>query len=803
MFRNCLASALRHLARNRLYTFISVAGLAVGLCVALIAALVIRNQYTFDHDIPGYERTYVSMVAISPIGMAKQYVPVTLFPLAAQLTLQVPQVEAASMVREQGGMDITHAGVTVHNEWIYWADRSLPRVLPLPLYAGNLTAALSRPDGLVLSRSYARKFFGRDTPLGETLVIRGHPMTVLAVIQDRPPNATNTAWDIIASGSSGAAPDSAKQADAYRKSGSPPICDGSTYVRLRSGADPAVLTRFLSSLMAVTPRAPQWSVEFARIDRLNAHEGLHRGFHTRMLMLGVLGTVVLLIAAINFINLQTACSALRAREVAVRGLSGAGRGALILQFLGEALLYSIFAALLAIAFTEWLLPRADAFLDAGAVLDYRLEPWLPVVLAGATLIIGIFAGAWPAFVLSSFRPVAVLRGSGGIPGGPAVRRGLVILQFALLIGLAICSGVVYRQRHFALHDALRMDHDQVLMIYAPMGGAFADQVRGLPGVRALTRASLPFLGTSVPGQPRAVSVTTGKTRTGKDVSTDMTGVDFDLFDFYGIRPLAGHLPKIGADRITNPGYVVLNETAARRYELGTPVEAVGRTVPLGAPTPTAPGEPTQLMVLAVVPDFSLNSISEAVHPTAYSQNQDPNSLDVLNVRLTGHDIPETLAAIDAQWRITGHPRSLMRFFLDEQMQKTYRDVQRESETFGLCALIALGMSCIGLFALTAAIAERRTREIGIRKALGADTRDVLKLLLWQFGQPVAWANLIAWPVAGYIMSRWLAGFAYHANLPLWMFPAAAMAALMIALVTVLSHALSIARARPVVALRYE
>jgi putative ABC transport system permease protein len=260
---------------------------------------------------------------------------------------------------------------------------------------------------------------------------------------------------------------------------------------------------------------------------------------------------------------------------------------------------------------------------------------------------------------------------------------------------------------------------------------------------------------------------------------------------------------MGSARIINPGYVVLNETAARRYELGTPVEAVGRTVPLGAPNPTAPGEPTQLMVLAVVPDFSLNSISYAVHPTAYSQNQDPNSLDVLNVRLTGHDIPETLAAIDAQWRITGHPRSLVRFFLDEQMQKTYRGVQRESETFGLCALIALGMSCIGLFALSAAIAERRTREIGIRKALGADTRDVLRLLLWQFSQPVAWANLIAWPLAGYIMSRWLAGFAYHVNLPLWMFPAAAMAALMIALVTVLSHALSIARARPVVALRYE
>jgi putative ABC transport system permease protein len=256
--------------------------------------------------------------------------------------------------------------------------------------------------------------------------------------------------------------------------------------------------------------------------------------------------------------------------------------------------------------------------------------------------------------------------------------------------------------------------------------------------------------------------------------------------------------------MTDPGYVVLNETAARKYELGSPVQAVGRPVPLRAPQKSATSaDAAQSTVLAVVPDFSLNSVAEAVPSTAYFQNQDPNSLDVLNVRLTGRDIPETLAAIDALWPHTGHSTPLLRFFLDEQMQKTYLNVQRQSETFGLCALIALVMSCIGLFALTSAAAERRTREIGIRKALGADTRDLVKLLLWQFSQPVFWSNLIAWPVTAYIMSRWLAGFAYHVDLPLWMFPAAALAALLIALATVLSHALMVARAKPVVALRYE
>ena len=284
----------------------------------------------------------------------------------------------------------------------------------------------------------------------------------------------------------------------------------------------------------------------------------------------------------------------------------------------------------------------------------------------------------------------------------------------------------------------------------------------------------------------------------------MIGVDFDLFDFYAIKPLAGHLPSIngGSPRITDPHYVVLNQTAVRKLGLGSPAEAVGRPAPFASPSRPSTSEalfPSK--VLAVVPDFSLSSVVDAVPPTVYFQRD--SGLDLVNARLDGRDIPETLTAIDALWRNLANSDLPKRFFLDQQIEQQYLGVLRQSEAFGICAMIAVALSCVGLFALTAASAERRTKEIGIRKALGANTSDMALLLLWQFSKPVVWGSLLAWVVAAYVMRRWLAGFAYHIDLPLWMFPISAFVALLIALATVVTQSVLVARARPVEALRYE
>jgi putative ABC transport system permease protein len=281
-------------------------------------------------------------------------------------------------------------------------------------------------------------------------------------------------------------------------------------------------------------------------------------------------------------------------------------------------------------------------------------------------------------------------------------------------------------------------------------------------------------------------------------------VDFDLFDFYGIAPLAGKLPMAGGTsaRITDLDYVVLNETAARRFGFAQPGQALGQSVPFSTPdSPRQPGQPEHSTVLAVVPDFSFNSVEEPVPPTAYFQIR--GDLDLINARLGGRDIPETVAAIDALWRRLGNAAAPQHVFLERMIRYQYQDVLRQSQAFGACALLAVSLCCIGLFALTATTAERRTREIGIRKALGASTAAVVRLLLWQFSKPVVWGCLLAWPIAGFVMHRWLATFAYHIDLPLWMFPAAAFAAVLIALVTVSAQSAMIASAKPVAALRYE
>ncbi len=806
MLGNYLAAALRHLARNRLYTAISVIGLAIGLCTALIAALVIRNQYSYDHFVPGYERTYIIQTLVNPTGMATVYFAATPLPMAGQIIGQFPQIEGASRVLYTS-MKVEY-GSQKSNETIYWADPNLPEVLPLAPYVGDVAAALRTADSLVLSRSEARRFFGGDAPLGKTLVVDGHAMLVRAVIQDPPPNGTHQVRNIIAAGVTDISPTNihSKASEVAQKLGGVPIPSGYTYVRLKPNADVAALRRSLPRMLQLCGLGPYSNVlllELIRIDRLNTNAGMNPAFRGRMLLLGILGAVVLLIAAVNFVNLQIARSGLRARETAIRALAGAGRRTLLAQFLGESLIYTSVAGLLALALTEWLLPRVNAFLDSGAVLDYAREPGLLGALAGATVLLGLLAGAWPAFVQSGFRPVNVLRGGAIVSGGAALRQGLVTLQFALLIALAICTGVVYRQWWFAMRDALRLNGEQVLLIYAPgpHGSAFVDELRRFSGVRAVTRSSVGFLGTCCFMQ--AVVFASVHTKTG-DVFFNRVGLDFDLFDFYAIRPLAGHLPTAAdsSPRMTAADYVVLNETAARRFGFDSPAQAVGKRVPFSASDAAhTPGQPEQSTVLAVVPDISFNTVEQPVPATAYSQPS--GGLDLISARLSGRDIPETLAAIDALWRRLGSADPPRRYFLDQQIERQYLGVLRQSQAFGLCALIAVALSCIGLFALTSATAERRTKEIGIRKALGADTGHVLRLLLWQFSKPIVWGCLLAWLAAAYVMRRWLAAFAYHIELPLWLFPAAAFAALLIALVTVSAQAILVARARPVEALRYE
>lgn len=798
MFRNCLAAALRHLARNKLYTAISVVGLSVGLCTALLAALVVHHELSHDHFIPGYDRLYGGVTIITPPGHATIYLSSTSSFVGAQLALRFSEIQAVTRL-SYATATLRHRNVAA-SEPVYWADPNALLVLPLPAVAGDLKTALSRPDSIVLPRSVARKYFGRDAPLGETLILKvpgsdaTHALSVTAVIEDLPSNATHLGTGIFVSSL-------ASWTGLHQQDDIPGNVPGSnigfgtqTYVKLAPHASAQRLLQAMPSmagaLFSHPPRGWALALRLVRMDRINMNPWQNPGFAGRMLMTAVVGFGILLIAGINFINLLTARSSRRAREVSIRKLAGAGRRVLIVQFLLESATYVVAAALLAIALAEWTLPYANAFLGSTATFNYWREPMLLGLLAVAALLLGLMAGAWPALALSAFRPLRVLQGGlGHSRHAGLLRQALVTLQFAILVGLMIAAGVVYLQRHFATDDALRVDTDQMLLVRSSCNPAFVNQVRVLPGVRGLACSAAGLLSNP--------SFMTANDRTGIPQLIFIVPAWPSMFGLYGVKPVAGKLSG-SPDGI----YYVINETAARQLGFAHPAEAVGFALPaVGHGKSHKNGE--TLPVIGVVPDFSLGSVERRIEAIGYVVTAADGDLDLVNVKLTGRQIPETLSAIEAAWKASDRSHPISWFFMEEHIQSLYTDMLREAQLFALFAGVAVLLACLGLLGLAASVAERRTREIGIRKALGADTGSIFRLLLRQFGQPVLWANLIAWPVAAWVMRHWLQGFAYHVDLPLWLFPAAAAITLVIALLTVTTHSMLVARAKPVVALRYE
>jgi putative ABC transport system permease protein len=804
MWRNYFMATVRNMARNRLYSGIGIFGLAVGLCAALLTGLVIRSELTRDRFIPGYERTYVAAAALLPHGHPPVYMMESPSFFAGLLRLKFSDIGAVTRIAAEP-VRLRHGEIEAR-EVLYWADPNAFELLPLPTLAGDLQTALRRPDAIVLNRSMARKYFGRDAPLGETLLLDGlHPATVTAVIEDLPINGTQFETGIFASGlaaySNLVRCDRQVEQKGTKKGIS--LC-GRTYLRVAPHARLSDLQRRVTALVAsVYPPDIPGTLQLIRLDEVHRFAGLYPGNQSRLAVTGAIGALILLAACIVFINLSTARAARRALEVGVRKACGANRATLAVQFLGESLLYVALATVIAVSLAELSLPYVNAFLNTGAVFDYWRQPTILLWIVVGAVAVGILAGAYPAFVLSAFRPRDVLKGSTLRSGGTAARSALVVLQCSILIGLIIAAGVVYQQRIFATRDALRVDADRMLIIRSSCDAPFKNALRAVPGVRGVYCSSEAWL--------NGMTFCNCRLKDGTPLAVDMTGVEFGLFDLYGIKPVAGQIVAAGSSGDFLPEHrsrFVINETAVRRFGFASPAHAIGQVIPLAdGPTQLAEfsaapaGSTITGEIAAVVPDFSINAVEEKIRPTIYGGSSRRDEL--ISVKLSGRDIPEILAAIDRLWPATGSKEPINRFFLDDYLQNLYLSVLREAQALGVFAVLGMLLASLGLLGLSAATAERRTKEIGIRKAMGAETSDILRMLLWQFTRPVLLASLLAWPLSGFILSRWLNGFAYHVTLQPWLFLAATLQALLITLVTVSGHAWHVARAKPVLALRYE
>lgn len=800
MFRNYLAATLRNLARNRLYAVINVVGLGVGFAAAILAALYVHHELTFEHFIPGYQNIYrISMAQTAP-DEGSNSVEDFRGQLAPQLKLRFPQIEAITRLTNTfGGANLRRGNVEMFEDHFHWADPNFFDVIPLRAIAGDLKTALQRPDGLVLTRRMARKYFGRDLPLGETIQVdRKTTMQVTAVLADLPSN-THLNAEVFASakGIPGA-----QGMDEYR---------AYTYLRLAPGASADMLRQgikgFVDELSAKNHIAEQritFSMPLVPISAIHLREpgafAMKPAGDLRALRaIAVVGALILAIASINFVNLMTARGTRRAVEVGIRKAAGGRRLDLVIQFMGESILYAALGMLGAVAAVELLLlPRLNALLDRNISFDYWHWPLLGELIA-VVFCVGLLAGSYPAMVLSGYRPTAVLAG-GKSPasGSGALRQLLVVIQFAILIGLAVATGTIYRQTIFGLHQGLRFDKDQLLAIQMPLGdceiAALRTEINRLTGVRG-TACSMDFLNNFGTDTYRAPD--------GRMATLQNSQVGAGLFELLGLKPVAGRF--FGADRAmdalpaprdqkpTVAYHVVVNEAAARQLGFANPADAVGKTF-------TTASERRE--IIGVVPDFSRDTVRHPIDPAFFEYSA--GWFSQLNVKLAGGKVPQTLQQIDRLWNLLPNRTGpISRRFFDQYLQDLYSELEQQSTIFTVFAAVALFLAALGLFGLSAFTAERRTREIGVRKALGAGTGNILRLLLWQFAKPVLWATVVAWPITAWLMHRWLQGFAYRTELSALIFIASAVAAVMIALLTVTLHCGLLARAKPVAALRYQ
>ena len=838
MLRNYLVTALRNLARNRLYAAITILGLATAFTAAILIGQFVRGELSYDHWIPGYQRVYkIDSTVVQP-GQPASRMDIGPAILARQIKTALPGAEAVARLEQDFPSVKARPGDPGSNDNVFaWADPDIFKVLRLPVAAGNLDLALQQPGTVVITRGAARKYFHRDLPIGDTLLVQAttppppgsgplapgvktwQPMRVTAVLEDYPSN-TNLVAQIFASSRS-----------AYSEmalwDSRPPNYGGGdvfTYVRLAPGQSPADLQRALdiatrpetAFLQQFSPGShwpfqavPLGDVHLIPIDRTVVVPS-RTGSRTVAYGMAGVGALIVLVAGINFVTLMTARAARRGVEVGVRKASGARRADLMAQFVGEALLQAGLAFLIALALAELLIKPFDAFIQRDLKLDFIHDPALSATAIGVALVVGLLASIYPALILSSFRPAAVLKG-GPIQsdGSPAARAGLVVVQFAILVCLIATTATIWRQTQFALAQGLGATDSKLLFVaLAPCNGPFHDEARKLPGVASSACSSYSAL-----NMPGSTSLTTVQLGGGRKTTFAMGPVEFGFFEVFNIKPLAGRTFQRdhGEDGVlTNPmsdamPTVIINQTAARALGFSDPRAAIGKQLswargrpgqgPINAPPAAAPST-----IVGVVPDMPM-TVRTAADPTFYYVS--PAQSMFVDLRLTGQDIPGSLKAIRDTWNRTNAGQPFNSLWLSQFRLGQYFDLVVQGTTVAVCAGLSVLIACLGLFALSAFVTERRTKEIGVRKVMGAATLDVVLLLLWQFTIPVLAATAIAIPLGVLAMNWWLHGFVYHASLPAWIFVMAAGAAVAIAWLTVSWQSYAVARSKPAGALRYE
>lgn len=798
MIRNYLTVALRHLSRHKGYAFINVLGLAVGLACCLLIVLFVRDELRYDDFHAHADRVYR---IVSDWGDFSA--PATNPPFVRHLQADYPAIEVAKLQR-RGGL-VRYDDQRFQEERIYFGNPAVFDVFTFPLERGDPEVVLERPFTVVLTTEMAAKYFPNEDPIGQMITVDNQfELEVTGLAEPVPENA-HFHFDFLVSFAS---LDAAFNSSSSNSWGNNSIY---TYLLLPEGMAPETLEAqfpaFIDRHAGDDWNGAEISLQALTDIHLYSHHNAElepNGRAAYVWVFSVIAGFILLIACVNFMNLATARSAERAREVGVRKAIGAQRSQLIRQFITESTVLAFLALLLAVVFVALALPPFRALSGKTLTIGVLDDGFTLVALVGTTLVAGLLAGSYPAFVLSSFRPVTVLRsGMGGAGRGIWLRRGLVVFQFAISVALIVGTAVVYSQLSYLRSTSLGFDQAQVVTLPLPDSDlspqqrveAWRQEVTQVASVEAASVASTRLPSELLNGgtvRPVGSGLPFDSMASFRAVS-----VGPDFFEALGVEVVAGRTFSPSSD---TTGFV-LNRAA---YEM------LVRRLPQVPPHPESMiGRELEMQwasmrrgpLLGVVENMHLSTLHEAIEPVVFFQ--DPDWLSTLYVRVAPGTISDAMASIEATWQRVFPAWPFAYQFVDQAFDAQYRGEERLARIFLVFAGLAIVIACLGLFGLAAFMAERRTKEIGVRKALGASVTGIVALLSKEFAQLVLAAFVIATPIAYLAMQRWLQDFAYHVDLGMGLFLGAGALVLAIALLTVSAQSIRVALTDPAKALRTE
>jgi putative ABC transport system permease protein len=808
MIKNYLKTAFRSLLKNKGFTTINVLGLTLGIATCLLIVFYVLDELSYDKFNEKADRIYRVNNDIKFGGTDKSYA-IASAPAAMALRADFPEIEQAARFRSNGGVRIKKGGQVIQEDKVMYADSTIFSIFTLPMIDGNPAKALYAPNSIVINERTARKYFNRTDVVGQSLTFNDNTIyKITGVIKDIPLQSHFNV-DLFISMSSLAE----SREDAWLSN------NFHTYILLIPGADPKALqAKFAAFLQRHAGQQLQnlLHMDFDGLEKTGSYfrfslikltdihlransqgELLPGGSITYVYIFSAIAAFILILACINFMNLSTARSAGRAREVGVRKVLGSPRKYLIAQFLTESVMVTLAGAILAVLLATALLPLFNEISGKELAVSSRLVSWMVPILLVFVLIIGCLAGSYPAFFLSAFQPIDVLKGklARGFKGG-GLRSFLVVFQFAISVFLITGTLVVYNQLKYIQSRDIGFNRDHVLIVQNVYGlgeqaKSFKQEVKKLSDVdNATMTGGLPtenVLSSSAFFKDRSLDQKSA-------IHSQRWRVDEDYINTLGIKLKSGR--NFSAEMPTDSSAIIINEAAANLLGYTEPLHQT-----LYAPLDNEFQHMGTYHIIGVIKNFNFRSLRENVTAMILHFQSDRSAL---SVRIhAGANIPVVIDQIKNKWKALSPSQEFSYSFMEEDFDALYRAEQRLGKLFISFTFFAIFIACLGLFGLATYAAEQRTKEIGIRKVLGAGVSTIVGMLSKDFIKLVLISILIASPLAWLAMHKWLEGFAYRQDMHWWVFALAGLGAVVIAFVTISVQSIRAALTNPVKSLKSE